>query len=470
MKLFKKLMVAVLVGVSLLGLTACKKKTNENVSTLGLYNGGMVVNVGDYSIFVNGFKSYETINENNKNNDYLNSAILSVERDGYNVTVDDNGSMLNYNKLYNKISGYEITDLHVFGDYLFFTTPVLDKYESGSGIANDLTDFYRIRIDGSGKAERIIRSQDTVDNIQFGYYCDGSSVYLLTVENSNLYRTICTGKNIGNKILVASGVTEVLLPDEDNFTGVIYFTIGLSESDNNAGYSTGNKISSYEIVKNSVSDVKMDNKNTFTLVDVKGGYLYLYAKSSSDENQYLYAVKAEYDSIRKNVDEYFQITYSYNSSNKVYVLGGKSDGIIMYDADRAGLYKINPEYWGDTNYRVEISTEYTNVVKIQDEYVYCTNSDNNVIVKINYKDATVNEVADFSEDEDGKTIKTDDSKFFDIDNSYIYYYVKISSDESANYYLYRSNILQEESNASLFGVLEQQDIPQDEEEETSTNQ
>lgn len=185
MKRFFKSCFVVLVAICVaLPLVACKTQissTTVNVDKVKIVNGvstngGLTVVHGDYLYFINGTKD----NNGKSANKNTRSAICRVK---YNVeTGETSGDM---EVVVDELVGFKYGTLHVFGDFLYYTTPCADK-NSNATVLYDKTVFKRYDLVNK-KSYTLYTTElnDPNETVEYAYYVVGETLDLVVYEKSN---------------------------------------------------------------------------------------------------------------------------------------------------------------------------------------------------------------------------------------------------------------------------------------------
>lgn len=183
-KVFKScllVLVAVCVSFSLVG---CKKKispttTNtENIKTSNgvSTNGGMTVVNGEYLYFINGTKT----NDGSSQSKNTKSAICRVKYDM--ATGETSGDM---EVVVDELVGFSDGSIHIFGDFLYYTTPCNGENSKGEVLYNKTT-FKRYDLVNK-KSHTLYTTEinSESEELKYAYYVVGESLNLLVYEKSN---------------------------------------------------------------------------------------------------------------------------------------------------------------------------------------------------------------------------------------------------------------------------------------------
>ena len=165
-------------------LVACKTKTSP--TTVDVYkvkvvngvstNGGLTVVHGDYLYFINGIKAND--GKSVKNN--KKSAICRVK---YNVTTGETTGDIEV--VVDELVGFKYGTLHVFGDYLYYTTPCADKNANATVLYNK-TVFKRYDLVNK-KSYTLYTTElnNSSETVEYAYYVVGETLNLLVYEKTN---------------------------------------------------------------------------------------------------------------------------------------------------------------------------------------------------------------------------------------------------------------------------------------------
>lgn len=348
--LTKNILIAlVLVFGMFFGFTACGTNIGFDdgpaKTDVIIGNGTSAVVYGDYLYYVNGYTAHDSVGDTNVYGKVSYAAIYRTklvdgkvvendkeyDEDG-NEIFDKTQGIKNTGRLVSKVCGYEKTQLYIFGNYLYYTTPGNQVAKNGD-IESDRIDFCRIKIDGHTRSEKLLTSQNALDSVKYYMYSYNDKAYLVIKDGNILKIGECTDSSFKLKTLdesdyVVSSVaptsysrsTDVVF----DLDGAVYFTY------TNTDITKGNVIAKYDLSTKQVSDVSPVKDSTYTLLKSVGGRLY-YNKQShvapGTSGAYLY-----YNNMDSNfVDGEHQLTSNpYSDEN-----------ITPYLADKVGAYINN---------------------------------------------------------------------------------------------------------------------------------
>ena len=183
-RIFKSFLVVLIAVCVAFPLVACKKKvspTTTNVDKVKIVNGvstngGLTVVHGEYLYFINGEKT----NDGKSQSGNKKSAICRVKYDV--ATGKTSGDM---EVVVDELVGFKYGTLHVFGDYLYYTTPCADKNSSATVLYNKVC-FKRYDLVNE-KSYTIYTTalNSSSEVVEYAYYVSGESLNLVVYEKTN---------------------------------------------------------------------------------------------------------------------------------------------------------------------------------------------------------------------------------------------------------------------------------------------
>lgn len=455
MKKFIKIVVCFCLCVVSIAFTACGKKSkieapeaNATVSS----NGGIVVQKGDFTYYANGYKSVDNVKKSNLDDKYALGGLYVTKANNSNVLErDENGSLTYNNRLSSKLSSFEATDLHIFGDYMYYTTINTEQTKKG-GLQTKELQIYRVKLNGTGSKRVYSSNIDFEDSegkrvVNFEYFEENGNVYILVHENGTLKRVSC-GKSISTSTIATNVLSYKTASDDNNKNAQIFFT---TTDDGNY------QINRYNIVSNNIeTKLTLDSGDTISSIfAVKFNNLYFYATFEDVGEEFLYRMPISNidneDSVYVSSIKLTAISYT-----SVYLLNSYSDGILVFSSSKVEIIDATNPTEGYTP-KYNMPTDAT-VMMVEDSYVYF------------YKDKEIKRW-NYTTDE-VELIFTETNTIcnyaFDIVGDYLYYYAKVNSND----YLFRVSIsgTTEDKKSELMGVYETADIPEKEEAEEGTEE
>lgn len=456
MKKFLKICLCACLCFVSLAFTACggKNKIEAPASdAIVLDNGGIVVQKGDFVYFGNGYKSLDDITTKSQVEKSWSLGGLYVAKSNDN-TFDrtENGSLTSMSRLSALLSSFEATDLHVFGNYMYYTTINTEVTKNGSLQKNELQ-VYRVKLDGTG-SKRVYKSnvdfEDSEGNrvVDFNYFEEDGNVYILIRENETLKRVKCSSSEISSATTIATDVLSYKVSSDKEDVSQIFYT----KINDDGNY----EIVRYDIKKDqTIANVELNSGDEISsLFDVKFNRVYFYATFEDVGSEFLYSLTfdniANKDSVVANVKKLTKKSYT-----SLYLLNSYSDGILALSSSKVEI--INQQNTSDIEDQDNMPTDAT-IISVEDGYVYY------------FKDKAISRW-DYVNDE-VYLIFTEENAIcnyaFDVVGDYLYYYSTVNSND----YLFRVKIsgVVEEKESEIIGVYKAEDAPVVEEETTDTEE
>ena len=456
MKKFTKLLICLMLCIVSFGLVACDNRTKKeknftypSSNDVVQGNGGLAVQKGNYIYFVNGYQSVDDISSKKASYTVGSLMLMKLGENGEVVT-DEDGLLKDeyYITMSSALCGYEVTNLYIFGDYLYFVTPCLEN-ESGDKVwAKERVEFKRIKLNKSGEVEDVYSSGVKYDQLEYEFYEENGSLFILAWEkgdsyynkngNNSLIRINATAKSSSK---ISNNVSSVVFSDNAD---EIFFV--KDDSENSKYY-----LKQYNIESDEIIDYTSFDK-TVTAKFVAGGKVYITLAhdygSSTD-------VKVSTISTKSGFEQFYAYDGTVDldiatdgsailavSSNVISLVRYNEDVVTIADKDATAINII-----GYTNGCVVYydTADETSTIKMVSYYNYLNGGDTEI--------KTLASVDAIEEDYD----------YFDLDDNYLYFYQM----EGSNYYLNRlkvNNNLGETE--EMIGVYLEEDAPVVEEEET----
>ena len=445
MKKFITFTLCLLLCVATLGLVGCGKKDKDvvdtSIATKG--NGGSVVTRGDYIYFVNGYKSFEVFNKDNLDTNFNVGGLYRVKLNDNNELDYNNQSLSSAEKISGNLVGFENTSLYVFGNTIYYATPITEVDKQGN-LQNTKIEFKRMSI-GGGKAESVYKASVESANTKFEFYYANGGVYLLVNENGTLNRVECFGKF--NVSQVATDVKTVVMPrdtddvfDSDNYKNIYYTK---SNSDGKL------EIYNYNVLTNSNQYKKTTDFKTLELLEVKFGHLYFKASGNEQPSYtYFYRVDATENAIRNMAVE--KLTSDKDYTN-IYLLENETDGFIAQSSNKTYYLSYNA---GAESTPIVVDNSKLEIIAMQNGFIYIKSGTD--IKRINIHDLRTSGI---TTQQSIITIEGLEAYTCDIDSNNLYVYAT----KGSNTYLYSialSGLIDGETyEQRLLGVYESSDAP-----------
>jgi hypothetical protein len=466
MKKFLTLIVAVL-SLTTLVLMGCstEKGLRDNPLTTQavINNGGVSVQKGDYLYFVNGFASSEQLKSGDNDwGDTVLGAIYRTKLTDNQISYDNDGFLTKVEVVVPKLVGYENGSFYVYGNYIYYSTPNNNVNKNGNSLTK-LTDYYKVKIDGTENTKIYTSTTESLTPSDWSIYSLNTSQYLIVKDGTKLVSVKVSDSKIGSIVTMANDITTAAFIKSDTYYGnvnvaekynnYIYFTRNLKDSDNLIG-AKGNVLARVKIGTEKEEIIVKDGTNAYSMVDVNNNSIY-YTKVNEVISGVKRLFKITLSNGEFNPSNEEQLTYT--SYDKMFVLNADSNhvgkNVVVYSNDILQL--INLENLSNNTKNI-LSTSIT-VLKVYNNIVIYLDSSDNLIKKINVKEANPTPVVINT---DSKTIKTDNINFIDFDGRTVYFLTSYtSSTDTSNYYLNRVDLNTTEPKSEFIGKFVESHIP-----------
>jgi len=428
MKKFTKILICLILCVFGVSMFGCKDNrtpeekafTYPSSTSQTTGNGGMAVRVGNYIYFVNGFKKAGDSERNASNT--VGAVMLAKLNESGELVVNDNGEIKDdyFVRMSDKLSGFEATDLAVFGNYLYFTSVCQEDDAETDEWAKTLVDFNRIKLDKTGKVEKIYESTSSNTDVQFKYYEHNGEVKLLVFEkDENKLVEVNTNGDVVNTIEDVQNVNFA-----NNYSEVFYVRSNDEGNIKFRTYKMGQSSAFLEHTSFSAPEVKF----------VENGFAYVL-----DNN-----VLTKYRTA--NAGEKTQVLDEF-STYKSVKLAPNGDALIVISEEGSGriIEVINNGIV--ESYTLEEDATEVEVIGFGTGTVIYRDNEKNIkswnYSKANAEPVLIATIADMS------------TTYFDLDGSFLYFFETVGSNE----YLHRIIIDNGAQEAELVGVYVDDDIP-----------
>ena len=371
------------------------------------------------------------------------------------IVTDDKGLVKDeyYITMSSRLCGYEATDLFIFGEYLYFVSPCLEN-ESGDEVwAKERVVFNRIKLDKTSKVEQIYSSGVKYDQLEYEFY-QQNGVYLMVWEKGESYyaengKDALIRVNTENKStsVVANNVSSVVF--SENANQVFY----VKNNSDNSTYT----LKQYNVAGNTSKEYNVFNK-AVTLQFVANNKVYVTRAHDFGTTTDLLV-----SSINEEVGSGFEFVYAYDGANELKI---SRDGAVIATA---------------SNNVISLIRQDEDVITIKDDdatSIKIIGFTNGCVVYYDTKDdnSTIKMVSYYNHINGGDTaIQTlstikkveEDYAYFDLDDSYMYFYQQ----QGSNYYLNRLKVNNNIGDAhEMIGVYNSDDVPEVEEEEETEDE
>jgi len=430
MKKFTKILLCLILCVFGVGLVACGDDGDDGNkaftypmgdSHVVSGNGGLAVKKGNYIYFVNGFKKAA---DSEQEGEYLHGGLLLAKLDDNGeLVVDDNNSIKyeNYIQISSTLSGFEASDLCIFGDYLYFTT-VCQKEDAETEEWNkDCVTFNRVKLDQSSDVEEIYESSSKNSTVKFKFYSNGSSVGLVVFEkdDNKLVHVSVGGENVEiedvQDVYFAEDLNNVIFVEKTDSETLPYVVKKINGA-------TGS-VSEFLSFASSVSTKFVENGKVYIL---EGDALVKYDASTAAMLD---------DCVLDNFSTY-----------KSVVMAPNGDALIAISTEDTGMIFEVIENGVPVKYCIDTETAEANVIGFANGRLIYRDK-NNKIKALSYGENSlaIETIA---------TLTDANTTYFDIDGSFMYFFKKVGNNE----YLHRLVIDNGAQVEELVGVALVEDV------------
>ncbi len=443
-------------------LTGCggtNLKMPENYTNVSS-NGGFVVGAGNYMYFSNAYKSNSDI-QSKSENDGNGVAQHSLKRTALDTT-NQNQTWLNIKKqdeqishenVLNKIAGYQTSNMYVVGEYLYFTSPNVHKNKSNE---HDFTlhTLFKIKLDGTGLKEIY-----TTETNLAKFYLQGATNKTILIFDNGKIKQVNVSANSTSVDLIASDVENVVFPSNaEEDIAWLYYTSNKPEN----SLFAGNILNKVSLQTKEVKQVYAPVNETIKIVAYENGRLF-YIKSGIESTKGLYST--DFSSSMPTAPHRTLTDGIEDESNILFISAdaGRSAFVFIYNNN---LY-VQLLSANNQSQARKISTAETTIQFYNGTYVYYSTEAG--IYRFSVLDA-YNAITSSGETISTKQISDQADTLqdaMDFDGRYVYFFAKGEGQETETKYLYRADTMIEEKNAECIAELLEQDIPEEEEEETS---
>ena len=248
----------VLLVVVAFTMTACKPKVT-NFSTEGVISSGNLGVVKDNTLYyVNRLTADRTLQGADRE-------MFGI----YKVAVDSNCTPVGESSLvFTTLAGFESGQLFIYGDYIYFTIPANVTSATGERLT-DRTTFCRVGLDGKNYSE--IYTNETDKEPTFSYYVKDNMLYLIVLQETNLYSIKMDKKFTVTKIDsdVASAVLSESSGEAGGADGYVFYT---KEPAENFITQAGHNV--YRVTPDGENPELISSGQDVSLLKLANGYLY----------------------------------------------------------------------------------------------------------------------------------------------------------------------------------------------------
>ena len=450
MKFLKKIasfaLCCAFVGGSVFGLGACgsSELTSEGpkASDVVIGNGGLSVQKGDYLYFVNGYLEQSDFEAATKESNIIHSAIYRVKLTNGKVTEQDSEGdtkefkLKNTCKVVSKVAGFEYSNLYIFGDYLYFSTPNTrapgrgEETTDDSGNLLDHIDYYRVKLDGTHE-QRIYSCNSVNTKSDMAMYVIGDKFYQVVKDGDKLVLTVDNGKVVEK--VISEKATSVAFPlyKNDQSFGINKFVIyaeNIGEDDD----VTGSNLMKYDIESGESEQISGGEGFTFNLFGMSGDCVFYTLKQTADEDEYIYC--KYFDGAKFVTAQLSEMPYNTTISKFVPASSDFQGSILFYDGEKTYFRQVsmdaNVKFNVENDVVLADSNVLSNVVTVKGNKLYYNDSGLNSLV---FTQANAEAKSEITVDEP----VTKNVANFDVNGDAIFYLVE----RNEHAYLYYTNSL-----------------------------
>ena len=479
MKKFLLMVLTIFLSTTLI-LSGCGNKglkDNPKTSDPVTSNGGMAVVKGDYLYYVNGFKSYQNL-EKDKDNVWgkqVFGAIYRVKMNNNAISHDKDGFLTKSEVVVPQIVGTENACFYIFGDYIYYATPNMQKDEYGN-LLNARSNICRVNINGTNN-KVLYTTDQTLTSTNWTMYELDNTVYIVMLDGSKIVSINANAKKPTTTTLVKNATsaglikTDKYIPSDkianktlDGINNYVYYTRAITEDDKLSGIN-GNILARVKLGDTN-EEIVASNGNTYSIVDAKNNSLYYNRtrNGSSISTLCRYELSADKTFNDAKETELLNATYSnsiiVNQDTSAYI----GNEIVTIDSsNRINLVTV-------VNSDKNVKNVYTSSTTISSIGLYGTTLFFTENGKIKYVDVKAENPEVKEVVTDDKTIKTE-NVFFDYDGRNAYFYSAYTPDGStdSNYYLNRTDLQASDVKSEFVGVFAKGHTPAEPEETEDSN-
>lgn len=443
MKKFAKIIFCCMLCLVSIFFVACDKRSEKEKnfnypsnSSSVQGNGGMAVRVGDYLYFANG---YRNVDDTYQNESQVVGALMLMKLNDGAIIRNNDGLVAdeNYITMFDKLTGFQATDIFVGGDYLYFTTISQDN-EGGkkdAEWAKERVEIYKVKLDKSSGVERIYQSQVKYDSVQTKFYYVDGNTYCLVYEKGTskddssvsnaLYRV---NGNENSSKRVDSGLSSIVMAEDYDKT---FYT---KDNSTDGEY----YLKRYNVVSDRVSDYETKN----VAIEVK-----------AVENGKVFVTYEQHS--------YTSLFYSTIENSSAFTLAcyNVKDYTIVVSKDATGVALIKDKNF--TFYQLGTTTPIGTVTDSNAESINYIGQIDGKILYYSGNDIKTISFSDYllTSQTEIKTLATVEDlsvDYFDIDDEYVYFYKTVGNHE----YLHRLQVLNNvDKSVEMVGIYLSEDVP-----------
>ena len=379
-------------------------------------NGGFVVGAGNYMYFANAYKDSSSL-KSSSDNEGKNAEDVSIKRvekqtnsSWFNI-VKDEENKISYEKVINKIAGYQVSNMFIANQYLYFTSPNIHKNKENS-YEFELSTLFRIKLDGTG-----LKEVYTSKTAGIKMYLTADKTLLMFDDEKIMKLNAEIGEDSFD--ILAEDVSGVEFPSNmEQELAWVYYTSNRDED----SLLTGNILNKVSIATGDIIEVSAVSGQTIKIISQNYGRLF-YTKSGKNDGLY----SNDFSGSNSEILHRTLTEGIVDASDLMYIECENSNYnsfVFMYN-DNLYIQLIT-----DTNdaQAVKVTSQKTTIQFSYGSYVYY--STDGGIYRYSVMDRIQKQIADNSNVNQG---------IMDFDGRYIYYFASDDNQESSTEYLYRAD-------------------------------
>ncbi|MCQ2555899.1 MAG: hypothetical protein MJ149_01030 [Clostridia bacterium] len=406
-------------------------------------NGGLSVRKGNYLFFVNGYYDTAEMVEHHSQKDTYTLGALMMKK------LDANGNFVTDAEcecFSNKLCGWKATDLHVVGDYLYFTSPCTEV-DKATGKWSDSVNrvwFNRVKLN-NGDVETFYKSGYDAEDVTFNYYEAEGKHYLLIAEMDD-GSSLATIKRIDldNKFSSTTVSTKAVSYEFKNQSRANDYAHAFVAEKDDKTYS----LYAYDVLNNTKEAYTINPSYAVEVKFVAGNYVYITQNDGIRTKLFRANVTGEHGF---DADE-----YAIYDSAKTYFVSSEGTTFARVNGNKLEYYEKSGTTFRIKEGEYEDVDGITGIGVVGNSFVYYDGNKNIKVVDfLNASAESVKTVA--------SSVKDIDTTYFDIDDGdYLYFYNKAGA--NSNLYLFRIVVGNAPSTAQepvFFGTYLTEDISEE---------
>lgn len=408
-------------------------------------NGGFVVSAGNYMYFANAYKDNTTLTDGSQNKGSsvaqysLKRIELNTENKWFNIVKDEEEN-INYENVVNKIAGYQVSNMFVVNEYLYFTTPNVHKNDQNNYELN-LSTLFRIKLNGSDMKELYTTKAPTAE-IYLASTSEGKKI--LIYDDEKIGEINVGAKETGVNFFVENVKSVVFPKQEEQEVTYVYYTSDREDKD----VFSGNILNKVNVVSGDTEEVAKVAGQTIKLIAQDYDRLFYIITKSNNESLGLFSNDvADFDSQTLHLTATEGIV---DGGDLLYIKCTDNDYdfedcfVFMYK-DNLYLQLLSSTF---DSQAIKLTEETTTIQFASGSYVYYSTT------------SGIYRYSVLSKQEQPISNKTNiNGTTMDFDGRWVYFFAKGDNQETETEYLYRADTQSAEDMVTeLIGELLEEDI------------